>query len=86
MFEILSDRSIIHIVVIDSQKFLQSLTTNDIVNKIYTYNYLLNNQGRYLYDFFIYQDNDKSYFLDIDKANSDALIKRLSMYKLRSHI
>ena len=86
MFEILSDRSIIHIVGIDSQKFLQSLTTNDIVNKIYTYNYLLNNQGRYLYDFFIYQDNDKSYFLDIDKASSTSLIKRLSMYKLRSHI
>ena len=39
MFEILSDRSIIHIVGLDSQKFLQSLTTNDVVNKIYTYNY-----------------------------------------------
>lgn len=86
MFEILSDRSIIHIVGLDSQKFLQSLTTNDVVNKIYTYNYLLNNQGRYLYDFYIYQDNDKSYFLDIDKASSTSLIKRLSMYKLRSHI
>ncbi len=86
MFEILSDRSIIHIVGPDSQKFLQSLTTNDVVNKIYTYNYLLNNQGRYLYDFYIYQDNDKSYFLDIDKASSTSLIKRLSMYKLRSHI
>jgi folate-binding protein YgfZ len=86
MFEILFDRSIIHIVGPDSQKFLQSLTTNDVVNKIYTYNYLLNNQGRYLYDFYIYQDNDKSYFLDIDKASSTSLIKRLSMYKLRSHI
>ena len=86
MFEILPDRAIIHIVGQDSKKFLQSLTTNDVVNTIYTYNYLLNNQGRYLYDFFTYQDSDESYFLDVDKASSAALIKRLSMYKLRSHI
>jgi len=86
MYEILPDRSIIHIFGPDSQKFLQSLVTNDVVNKTYTYNYLLNNQGRYLSDFFIYQDNNESYFLDIDTNSSVALIKRLSMYKLRSHI
>ncbi len=86
MYEILPDRSIIHVFGPDSQKFLQSLITNDVVNKTYTYNYLLNNQGRYLSDFFIYQDNNESYFLDIDTNSSVALIKRLSMYKLRSHI
>ncbi len=86
MFEILTNRAIIHIFGSDSQKFLQSLTTNDVVNKTYTYNYLLNNQGRYLYDFFVYQDNSESYFLDVDKNSSATLIKRLSMYKLRSRI
>ena len=45
MFEILSDRSIIHIVGLDSQKFLQSLTTNDVVNKIYTYNVIRRRKG-----------------------------------------
>lgn len=85
MFEILPGRSVIHVFGTDSQKFLQSLITNDIVNKTYTYNYLLNNQGRYLSDFFIYQDNSESYFLDVDTNTSISLIKRLSMYKLRSH-
>ncbi len=85
MFEILPNRSIIHVFGPDSQKFLQSLITNDVVNKTYTYNYLLNNQGRYLSDFFIYQDNSESYFLDVDKNSSLALIKCLTMYKLRSN-
>lgn len=86
MYEILANRSVIHIFGPDSQKFLQSLITNDVVKKIYTYNYLLNNQGRYLCDFFAYCDNEEAYFLDLDKGSSTTIIKRLSMYKLRSNV
>ena len=86
MFEIQTNRAIIHIKGIDSQKFLQSLVTNDVVEKIYSYNYLLNNQGRYLYDFFVYQQSSDSYFIDIDKNSRANLIKHLLIYKLRSQL
>ena len=76
----------LHIYGADSAKFLQGMTTNDVIKNIYSYNYLLTNQGRYLFDFFVYQQNAESYFIDIDQASVDTLFKRLMMYKLRSNL
>lgn len=67
MIEILKYRALVHIVGPDSGKFLQGMTTNDVIKKIYSYNYLLTNQGKYLFDFFVYQQSAESYFLDINK-------------------
>ena len=46
---------------------------------------LLNPQGRFLYDFFI-TERLGSYFLDCEAERLDSLIKRLSLYKLRSRV
>lgn len=86
MQETLKTRTIIQLTGVDSQKFLQSLTTNDIINKQYSYNYLLNNQGRYLFDFFVFQKAEDSYFIDVNSSSSTHLIKLFSLYKLRSNV
>ncbi|MCC8406722.1 MAG: folate-binding protein YgfZ [Rickettsia endosymbiont of Sceptobius lativentris] len=52
----------------------------------YCYTYLLNNQGRYLFDFFVYVHNLEEIYLDIDKSNKAALIEHLNFYKFRSKI
>ncbi len=86
MYEILSNREIIKIIGLDSVKFLQNLITNDICKSSYCYTYLLNNQGRYLFDFFVYVHNLEEIYLDINKSNKAALIEHLNFYKFRSKI
>ncbi|CAN7943512.1 unnamed protein product, partial [Ixodes pacificus] len=86
MYEILSNREVIKIIGLDSVKFLQNLITNDIKKNNYCYTYLLNNQGRYLFDFFVYVPNLEEIYLDIDKSNKAALIEHLNFYKFRSKI
>nr|WP_040255789.1 folate-binding protein YgfZ [Rickettsia hoogstraalii] len=86
MYEILSNREIIKIIGLDSVKFLQNLVTNDICKNSYCYTYLLNNQGRYLFDFFVYVHNLEEIYLDIDKSNKATLIEHLNFYKFRSKI
>lgn len=86
MYEILNNRKIIKIVGLDSVKFLQNLTTNDINKSNYCYTYLLNNQGRYLFDFFVYIHNLKEIYIDIDEKSKTALIDHLNFYKFRSKI
>ncbi|AAY61662.1 glycine cleavage T-C-terminal barrel domain protein [Rickettsia felis str. Pedreira] len=86
MYEILSNREIIKIIGLDSVKFLQNLVTNDICKSSYCYTYLLNNQGRYLFDFFVYVHKLEEIYLDIDKSNKAALIEYLNFYKFRSKI
>lgn len=86
MIEILNNRAVLHVVGADAGKFLQGMTTNNIIKNTYSYNYLLTNQGKYLFDFFSYQQNEDSYFLDVHEASAAALLKRLLMYKLRSDV
>ncbi|ACP53594.1 MAG: folate-binding protein YgfZ [Rickettsia africae] len=57
-----------------------------LIDYNYCYTYLLNNQGRYLFDFFVYVHNPEEIYLDIDKSNKAALIKYLNFYKFRSKI
>ncbi|QQV75224.1 tRNA-modifying protein YgfZ [Rickettsia tillamookensis] len=86
MYEILSNREIIKIIGVDSGKFLQNLVTNDICKSKYCYTYLLNNQGRYLFDFFVYVLSLEEIYLDIDKSSKAALIDHLNFYKFRAKI
>ena len=86
MYEILNNRKIIKIAGLDSVKFLQNLTTNDINKSNYCYTYLLNNQGRYLFDFFVYIHNLEEIYIDIDEKSKTALIDHLNFYKFRSKI
>lgn len=87
MTNLLSDRSIIEITGPDNKKLIQGLITNDINkakdNLIYTA--MLNNKGRFLHDFFIFESKDVL-FLDCHQNQRDQIIKKLSFYKLRSTV
>lgn len=88
-FEILDDRSIIIVSGQDALKFLQNYTTNDISKYDYSYNYMLNNQGRYLFDFFVYKAKDNQediFYIDILTSQSESFIQKMSMYKLRADV
>jgi folate-binding protein YgfZ len=82
------NRAIIEIKGEERKKFLQGLVTNDVEkasssNLIYAI--MLSPQGRFLYDFFIFE-NEESLFLDCYLARRDEIIKKLNFYKLRSKV
>jgi len=84
----LEDREILEIKGEDCKKFLQGLITNDInkaseANLIYSA--MLSAQGRFLYDFFIFEKNN-SVFLDCAKLRRDEIFTKFKFYKLRSKI
>lgn len=80
-------RQIIRISGTDARDFLQGLITND-VNKIdqgLVYAALLSPQGKFLFDFFLFADG-ADVMLDVAADQSQALLKRLSMYRLRADV
>ena len=85
---ILKERVLISVSGPDAFKFLQSLVTNDLDNSesCLLYSALLTPQGKYLNDFFIIKKMDNTYIIDILSQCSELFIKRLNMYKLRSHV
>jgi len=87
MVNLLFDRSIIQIKGADSKKLIQGLITNDIskASNNLIYAAMLNNKGRFLYDFFIFESQDVL-FLDCQKEKSEEITKKLNFYKLRSDV
>src|ERR1700678_2261246 len=84
----LQHRGVIEIQGEDKAAFLQGLITNDIhrvTPERAIYATLLTPQGRFLYDFFIVE-KDGSYLLDVQAARLEGLLKKLSLYKLRSKV
>ena len=89
---ILSDRSVFKISGEESFNFLQSVVTADISplkkGKAVA-SCLLSAQGRVLYDFLLYPElnqTDFSCFVDCHYSEKFELIKKLTMYKLRSKV
>ena len=89
----LSNRFIFNINGEDGFEFLQSLVTAEIkplYEKKAVASCLLTPQGRILFDFIIYPSenisNNFSVFVDCDEIEKDELIKRMSLYKLRSSV
>lgn len=80
------NRAILKIDGPDRLAFLQGLVTND-VNKLASqgiiYAAILSPQGKFLADFFLVAADD-SILLDTDATQADDLVKRLTLYKLRS--
>lgn len=73
----------------DTRSFLQGLLTNDIekTRDGLTYTAILTPQGKYLADFFVFSEQDTGdILLDTDAVQTDALAKRLTMYKLRADV
>ena len=80
--------SIIKVAGPDKFSFLQGIISNDVEilkTNLSLYAAILTPQGKYLSDFFlsIYQDN---ILIEIKSKNLDLVIKKLSMFKLRSNV
>ena len=69
----------------DLREFLQGLVTNDVAGPLPVWAALLTPQGKVLFDFLVWEEND-DLLLDAEAASAEALIKRLSMYRLRRKI
>lgn len=84
----LTHRGVIKITGQDKADFLQGIITNDvrlIDQDKAIYSCFLTPQGKYLADFFIVAKGD-DWLLDVDHSLLDDLIRRMSMYKLRSKV
>lgn len=84
----LAGRGIIAISGDPAADFLQGLITNDIGRVSPTmaiYAALLTPQGKFLHDFFIVRHKDR-FLLDCKRDRIPDLIKRLTMYRLRSKV
>ncbi len=87
-YHIPPDRAVITVAGEDRQAFLQGLISNDtakITPDRAIYATLLTAQGRFLFDLFIVGEADR-YLVDCAAPRRADLIKRLTMYKLRSKV
>jgi len=82
----LEDRAVIAIAGSEARSFLQGLITNDLEKLApgcALYAALLTPQGKILFDFFL-TEGEGAILLDCARSSRDALVKRLSMYRLRA--
>lgn len=82
------DRSIIEIKGDERKTFIQGLITNDVNKASETnliYSAMLNPQGRFMYDFFIFEIGDSLIF-DCYEPRRDEIFQKLNFYKLRSKV
>jgi folate-binding protein YgfZ len=69
----------------DVVDFLQGLVTNDVAKALPVWAGLLTPQGKVLFDFIVWPGGH-GLLLDCEAEVADALVKRLSMYRLRKAI
>jgi len=69
----------------DPTEFLQGLVTNDVRAPLPVWTGLLSPQGKVLFDFFVWPSG-ADLLIDCEADAADALIKRLSTYRLRRPI
>ena len=84
----LEDRAVIAVTGPEARTFLQGLITNDVERLAPgqgVYAALLTPQGKILFDFFLVE-GDAAILIDCLAASRDALLKRLSLYKLRAKV
>jgi len=84
----LDDRAVIALSGPDARNLLQGLVTNDVARLPQggvAYAALLTPQGKILFDFLIAAD-DGTLLLDCAAERADALVKRLTLYRLRAKV
>ncbi len=85
----LDDRAVLAISGPQARDFLQGLVTNDVAGGLAPgtglYTALLSPQGKILFDFFV-TEGDGALLLDVARDASDALLKKMKMYRLRAKI
>lgn len=69
----------------DVAEFLQGLVTNDVAGILPVWAGLLTPQGKALFDFIVWPSG-KDLLLDCEADTAEALVKRLSLYRLRRRI
>ncbi len=84
----LVDRGLIRLAGADARPFLQGLISNDLdllrPNSA-LYAALLTPQGKYLFDFLLY-DRGNHVLVDAERERLNDLIRRLTLYRLRSQV
>jgi folate-binding protein YgfZ len=81
----LADRALVRLSGEDVRGFLQGLVTNDVAGPLPVWAGLLTAQGKALFDFLVWEDGD-DLLIDCEAAQAEALIRRLSLYRLRRPI
>ncbi len=81
---LLADRQVFKVFGSDKEKFLQGLLTCDVRLRP-CYGALLSPNGRFLYDFFIVEEDDH-WLIDVSKDYSEEILKKLNLYKLKSDV
>ncbi|MEE2760415.1 MAG: folate-binding protein [Pseudomonadota bacterium] len=87
-YTILKERAVVAVGGENALEFLQGLVSNDIYRAgpcRAIYAALLTPQGKFLFDFFVAEANCQL-LLDCEAGRADDLIKRLSLFKLRSDV
>jgi len=87
-YAILEDRGLLMVGGADAREFLQGLISNDI-NKVTDtqsiYAALLTPQGKFLFDFFVFETAG-GLILETEGGRLPELVKKLTMYKLRAAV
>lgn len=81
----LTDRAVIRVSGEGVRGFLQGLVTNDTAGALPVWTALLTPQGKALFDFILWADGE-DLLIDCEAEQADALIRRLSIYRLRRPI
>ncbi len=84
----LKDRSLLRITGAEAESFLQNLITTDLGSLAAAEarpGALLTPQGKIMFDFMIWRDSD-GFVIETDTVQADALLKRLTMYRLRAAV
>lgn len=69
----------------DAIGFLQGLVTQDVTGTLPVWTGLLTPQGKVLFDFLVWPSGD-DLLIDCESDRAEALVKRLSLYRLRRRI
>lgn len=88
MHEVLEDRAVITLSGQDRKTLLQGIITNNLdllKDGDGLYSALLTPQGKFLNDFFLFE-NEETIYLDCEAKSSNDLFRRLMMYRLRSNV
>ncbi len=78
----LFDRAVVRMSGEGVRTFLQALVTNDVLGALPVWTGLLTPQGKALFDFLVWEEGD-DLLLDAEASQATALLKRLSLYRLR---
>ena len=81
----LPDRALLRISGTDVRGFLQGLVTADVNGPLPAWSALLSPQGKVLFDFLLWADGE-DILVDCETDQAEALVRRLSIYKLRRPI